>query len=221
MEASTSAASSSSSSSTAAGGTSATVHNNRIERRGSRGNNHAEAAAATATARAVASTALGAAGSPASGSPRNVLHLRKASNSSSGFMDAGVVGGEQNEKLHRGSSKTMTAFRAILASTKLPATLRKRRSVGRTKHVAVHVDDGHDDEQQPAVIEQFQYLLVQFRAELIADNLLPKRHDDYHLMTRFVVFSLGTPFFKDRPEISGIATPQRRHVLSTIFQSFV
>ncbi|CAM6036156.1 unnamed protein product [Sphagnum compactum] len=82
--------------------------------------------------------------------------------------------------------KTMTAFRAILASTKLPATLRKRRGVGRTKYVAVHVDDGHDDEQQPAVIEQFQYLLVQFRAELIADNLLPKRHDDYHLMTRFL-----------------------------------
>jgi hypothetical protein len=106
-------------------------------------------------------------------------------------MDAVVAGGgEQNEKLHRGSSKTMTAFRAILASTKLPATLRKRRGVGRSKYVAVHIDDGHDDEQQPAVIEQFQYLLVQFRAELIADNLLPKRHDDYHLMNRFVVFSL-------------------------------
>lgn len=137
-------------------------------------------------------------------------------------MDAVVAGGgEQNEKLHRGSSKTMTAFRAILASTKLPATLRKRRGVGRTKYVAVHVDDGHDDEQQPAVIEQFQYLLVQFRAELIADNLLPKRHDDYHLMTRFVVFSLWTPFFKHRMAISGIATPQRWNVLSTVFQSFV
>ncbi|CAK9196092.1 unnamed protein product [Sphagnum troendelagicum] len=102
-------------------------------------------------------------------------------------MDVVVAGGgEQNEKLHRGSSKTMTAFRAILASTKLPATLRKRRSVSRTKYGAVHVDDGHDDEQQPIVIEQLQYLLVQFRAELIADNLLPKRHDDYHLMTRFL-----------------------------------
>lgn len=180
MEASTSAASSSS---TAAGGASATVHNNRMERRGSRGNNHTEAAAGTAAVRAAAESA-------ASGSPRNVLHLRKASSSGSGFMDVVVAGGgEQNEKLHRGSSKTMTAFRAILASTKLPATLRKRRSVGRTKYGAVHVDDAHDDEQQPIVIEQFQYLLVQFRAELIADNLLPKRHDDYHLMTRFVVFS--------------------------------
>jgi hypothetical protein len=177
MEASTSAASSSS---TAAGGASATVHNNRMERRGSRGNNHTEAAAGTAAARAAAESA-------ASGSPRNVLHLRKASSSGSGFMDVVVAGGgEQNEKLHRGSSKTMTAFRAILASTKLPATLRKRRSVSRTKYGAVHVDDGHDDEQQPIVIEQLQYLLVQFRAELIADNLLPKRHDDYHLMTRFL-----------------------------------
>ncbi|KAH8947023.1 hypothetical protein BDL97_11G018000 [Sphagnum fallax] len=184
MEASTSAASSSS---TAAGGASATVHNNRMERRGSRGNNHTEAAAGTAAARAGASTALAAAESAASGSPRNVLHLRKASSSGSGFMDVVVAGGgEQNEKLYRGSSKTMTAFRAILASTKLPATLRKRRSVGRTKYGAVHVDDGHDDEQQPIVVEQFQYLLVQFRAELIADNLLPKRHDDYHLMTRFL-----------------------------------
>jgi len=161
-----------------------------MERRGSRGNNHTEAAAGTTAARAGASTALAAAESAASGSPRNVLHLRKASSSGSGFMDVVVAGGgEQNEKLYRGSSKTMTAFRAILASTKLPATLRKRRSVGRTKYGAVHVDDGHDDEQQPIVVEQFQYLLVQFRAELIADNLLPKRHDDYHLMTRFVVFS--------------------------------
>jgi hypothetical protein len=40
-------------------------------------------------------------------------------------------------------------------------------------------------------------------------------------MTRFVVFSLWTPFFKHRMAISGIATPQRWNVLSTVFQSFV
>ncbi|KAH9553297.1 hypothetical protein CY35_08G000600 [Sphagnum magellanicum] len=70
----------------------------------------------------------------------------------------------------------MGAFRAILASTKFRKSLRKLRS-GNTKSSLI-IQDVRDVKDQKAVEE--------FRRVLVANDLLPQQHDDYHILLRFL-----------------------------------
>ncbi|CAK9234199.1 unnamed protein product [Sphagnum jensenii] len=76
---------------------------------------------------------------------------------------------------HKGKPK-MGAFRAILASTKFRKTLRRLRS-GNTKSSLI-IQDVRDVKDQKAVEE--------FRRVLMANDLLPQQHDDYHILLRFL-----------------------------------
>ncbi|CAM6054307.1 unnamed protein product [Sphagnum tenellum] len=76
---------------------------------------------------------------------------------------------------HKGKPK-MGAFRAILASTKFRKTLRRLRS-GNAKSSLI-IQDVRDVKDQKAVEE--------FRRVLMANDLLPQQHDDYHILLRFL-----------------------------------
>lgn len=75
---------------------------------------------------------------------------------------------------HKGKPK-MGAFRAILASTKFRKTLRRLRSGNKSSLI---IQDVRDVKDQKAVEE--------FRRVLMANDLLPQQHDDYHILLRFL-----------------------------------
>lgn len=80
---------------------------------------------------------------------------------------------------HKGKPK-MGAFRAILASTKFRKTLRRLRSGNKSSLI---VQDVRDVKDQKAVEE--------FRRVLMANDLLPQQHDDYHILLRFASIALA------------------------------
>ncbi len=81
---------------------------------------------------------------------------------------------------HKGKPN-MGAFRAILASTKFRKTLRRLRS-GNTKSSLI-IQDVRDVKDQKVVEE--------FRRVLMANDLLPQQHDDYHILLRFASIALA------------------------------
>lgn len=68
--------------------------------------------------------------------------------------------------------------KAISASTRLTHGLRKRsKRVADCRYESVSIEDVRDAEEQKAVNA--------FRQALIANDLLPPRHDDYHTLLRY------------------------------------
>lgn len=77
-----------------------------------------------------------------------------------------------------GSKAKFGAIRAIIGTSKLRNSLKRRRGGGfhRSKNLSLPIEDVRDVKDQQAVEE--------FRRDLITRNLLPELHDDYHVLLR-------------------------------------
>lgn len=82
---------------------------------------------------------------------------------------------EDEKKTRIGSLKKV----AISASNKFRHSLKRGRRSSKVMSV-VEIEDVHDAEEIKAVDA--------FRQALILEELLPSRHDDYHMMLRFICF---------------------------------
>jgi hypothetical protein len=81
---------------------------------------------------------------------------------------------EDEKKTRMGSLKK----KAIDASTKIRHSLKKTRRKSGSRVLSVSIEDVRDLEELRAV--------EAFRQALVLDELLPARHDDYHMMLRFL-----------------------------------
>jgi hypothetical protein len=81
---------------------------------------------------------------------------------------------EDEKKTRMGSLKK----KAIDASTKIRHSLKKNRRKSGSRVLSVSIEDVRDLEELQAV--------EAFRQALLLDGLLPARHDDYHMMLRYM-----------------------------------
>lgn len=83
---------------------------------------------------------------------------------------------ERDTDDERRTSRTkMGALKAMIGSKKFRNSLKRNR---RRKGRSVSIEDIRDEDEQRDVDA--------FRQELVSDNLLPAKHDDYHLLLRFL-----------------------------------
>lgn len=107
---------------------------------------------------------------------RNMLSVcLMAIDLSTGLEKYDVENSEDERKTRLGSLKK----KAINASTKFRHSFTKKGRRNR-KVMSVAFEDEHDAEELQAVDA--------FRQALILEELLPAKHDDYHMMLRFVSF---------------------------------
>uniref|UniRef100_A0A0E0JV67 CRAL-TRIO domain-containing protein n=1 Tax=Oryza punctata TaxID=4537 RepID=A0A0E0JV67_ORYPU len=85
-----------------------------------------------------------------------------------------VENSEDDKRTRMGSLKK----KAIDASTKIRHSLKKKKRRSGSRVLSVSIEDVRDLEELQAV--------EAFRQALILDELLPARHDDYHMMLRFL-----------------------------------
>ncbi|XP_078169553.1 phosphatidylinositol/phosphatidylcholine transfer protein SFH12-like isoform X2 [Carex rostrata] len=96
----------------------------------------------------------------------------------SGHLERLASGGLEDcmelEKKKSGSFKQ----KALSASAKLKNSIKRRTRRSSSKVMSVAIDDPRDSDEMQAVDA--------FRQTLILEELLPSRHDDYHMMLRFL-----------------------------------
>ncbi|XP_006646841.1 phosphatidylinositol/phosphatidylcholine transfer protein SFH8-like [Oryza brachyantha] len=85
-----------------------------------------------------------------------------------------VENSEDDKRTRMGSLKK----KAIDASTKIRHSLKKKKRRSGSRVLSVSIEDVRDLEELQAV--------EAFRQALILDELLPAKHDDYHMMLRFL-----------------------------------
>eukprot|EP00249_Psilotum_nudum_P014642 c24934_g2_i2 orf=699-2549(-) len=85
---------------------------------------------------------------------------------------------QETDDERRGKAK-IGSFKAIIASKKFRTSLRRRsrRRLDAQVH-SLSIEDVRDEEEQRVVDA--------FRQVLISESLLPRRHDDYHILLRFL-----------------------------------
>lgn len=88
-------------------------------------------------------------------------------------LDSGSGKGDYEDK---GPNKSKSAFKTIVAATKFRATLKRRKSKLNSTSLSIQVTDERSEDDQRAVDD--------FRNALLCENLLPVRHDNFHVLLR-------------------------------------
>lgn len=99
-------------------------------------------------------------------------------------LSVGLEDSMELEKKKSGSFKQ----KALSASAKLKNSIKRRTRRSSSKVMSVAIDDPRDSDEMQAVDA--------FRQTLILEELLPSRHDDYHMMLRYHILCVYIYLFK-------------------------